>query len=123
VPNLDHIISNHLQTHGRFQPVFSLIEEKLGADLRVEELAKAHGTSLHAFSMAFSRDTGMSPKAYVRRRLNQEALQLVTNTELKVKQIAERLKFCDEYHFSRFFSKANGAPPMRYRLTLMKGGG
>ena len=120
VPDLDHVIGSHLQTHARFQAAFSLIEDKLGANLRVEELAKAHGTSLHAFSMAFTRDTGMSPKAYVKRRLNQEAIQLLTNTERKVKEVADQLKFCDEYHFSRFFSKTNGVPPSQYRLALMK---
>jgi AraC-like DNA-binding protein len=120
IPGLEGVIRSHLQTHARFQPVFSLIEDKLGANLRVEELAKAHGTSVHAFSMAFTRDTGMSPKAYVKRRLNQEAIQLLTNTELKLKQVADRLSFCDEYHFSRFFTKANGVPPSRYRLSLVK---
>ncbi|MBI4325723.1 MAG: helix-turn-helix transcriptional regulator [Chloroflexi bacterium] len=118
VPDLDDVISRHLQTHAQFKEVFGLIEDKLGANLRVGELARAHGTSLHAFSMAFARNTGMSPKTYLERRLNQEAIQLLTNTELKVKQVADELKFCDEYHFSRFFSKANGIPPSRYRLAL-----
>lgn len=118
VPDLDQVIGNHLRTHAQFQAVFKLIEEKLGADLRVEALAKAHGTSLHAYSMAFSRNTGLSPKAYLKRRLNQEAIQLVINTDIKLKQVAEQLRFCDEYHFSRFFRKANGLPPLAYRRAL-----
>jgi transcriptional regulator GlxA family with amidase domain len=71
--------------------------------------------------MAFTRNTGMSPKAYLKRRLNQEAIQLVINTDLKLKQVAEQLSFCDEYHFNRFFSQANGVPPLRYRRALTQG--
>jgi AraC-like DNA-binding protein len=118
VPDLDTVIGEHLRTHAQFNTVFSLIEEKLGANLRVEQLAKVHGTSLHAFSMAFARNTGLSPKAYLRRRLNQEAIQLLTNTDLKLKQVAEKLGFCDEYHFSRFFSKANRISPLHYRKAF-----
>jgi AraC-like DNA-binding protein len=119
-PNLDEVIDTHLKTHTQFNAVFALIEEKLGANLRVEELARANGTSLHAFSMSFARNTGMSPKAYLQRRLNQEAIQLLTNTDLKIKEVADKLGFCDEYHFSRFFSKTNGLPPLRYRQALFQ---
>jgi transcriptional regulator GlxA family with amidase domain len=115
LPPLDALLCWHLETHARFTTVFSLVEQKLGADLRISELAKAHGTSLHAFSMAFSNNTQMSPKEYLNRRLNQEAIQLVTGTDLKIKEIADRLRFTDEFYFSRFFQKLNGVSPSRYR--------
>ena len=118
LPPLDALLRRHLETHARFTPVFSLVEQKLGADLRISELAKAHGTSLHAFSMAFSSGTQISPKEYLNRRLNQEALQLVISTDLKIKEIAERLRFTDEFYFSRFFLKLNGVPPSRYRARF-----
>lgn len=118
LPPLDTLLGRHLETHARFTQVFSLVEEKLGADLRISELAKVHGTSLHAFSMAFSSSTRLSPKEYLNRRLNQEALQLVIGSELKIKEIAERLRFTDEFYFSRFFQKLNGVPPSRYRARF-----
>jgi AraC-like DNA-binding protein len=118
LPPLDALLSRHLETHARFTPVFSLVEQKLGADLRISELAKAHGTSLHAFSMAFSSSTRLSPKEYLNRRLNQEALKLVIGSELKIKEVAERLRFTDEFYFSRFFQKLNGVPPSRYRARF-----
>lgn len=115
VPELDAVISKHLATHKQFTRVFDTIERELGADLRMSEVARSHGTGVEAFSMAFSRATGMSPKDYVTRRLNQEALQLVINTDLKMKEIADRLRFTDEFYFSRFFKKLNGCPPSAYR--------
>lgn len=116
-PNLDEILQKHLSGHSRFAVVLDCIEQQLGADLRVEDLAKAHGTSLHAFSMAFMRGLGISPKAFLNRRLNQEAIRLVLNPDIPIKEVAARLRFSDEFYFSRFFSKMNGRSPTQYRQT------
>lgn len=120
VPNLDEVILRHVQTHSRFNTVFDLIERKLAPNLRIEELARAYGTTLHAFSMAFARNTGMSPKAYLKRRLIQEAMQLLLNSDLKIKEVASQLRFSDEFHFSRFFRIANGLAPSQYRRAFAR---
>src|ERR1043165_1799702 len=120
VPNLDEVILQHVQTHSRFKTVFNLIERKLAPNLSIEELARAYGTSLHAFSMAFARSTGMSPKAYLKRRLIQEAMQLLLNSDLRIKEVASQLGFSDEFHFSRFFRIANGLAPSQYRRAFAR---
>jgi AraC-like DNA-binding protein len=115
VPEIGEVIAQHLETHTQFSEVFKFIETNLGFDLRIASLAAVYGISQAAFSMAFKRSTGMSPKDYLTRRLNQEALQCVINTNLQMKEIADKLRFSDEYYFSRFFQKLNGSPPSRYR--------
>ncbi|MEY4387545.1 MAG: hypothetical protein RLY20_2828 [Verrucomicrobiota bacterium] len=115
-PNLDEIIDAHIHTHGRFERIFELVENRLGADLRVEDLAAASGMSVSAFSMAFSSNIGMSPKAWLSRRLNQEGIKLLLQSEGTTKEIAQKLKFADEYHFSRFFKRLNGVSPRPFRL-------
>lgn len=115
VPQIGKVIAQHLETHTQFTEVFRFIESNFGADLRIASLASVHGTTQDAFSMAFKRSIGLSPKDYLMRRLNQEALQHVINTNLHMKEIAEKLRFTDEYYFSRFFQKLNGTPPSRYR--------
>ncbi len=120
MPNLDKVILQHVQTHSQFNTVFDLIEQKLAPNLRIEELARAYGTTLHAFSMAFARNTGMSPKAYLKRRLNQQAMQLLLNSDLKIKEVASKLRFSDAFHFSRFFRIANGLAPLQYRKAFTK---
>ncbi len=120
VPNLDEVILQHVQTHSRFKSVFDLIEQKLAPNLSIEALARAYGTTLHAFSMAFARSTGMSPKAYLKRRLIQEAMQLLLNSDLRIKEVASQLGFSDEFHFSRFFRIANGMAPSQYRKAFAR---
>jgi AraC-like DNA-binding protein len=118
VLELDEVISLHLSTHTQFTAVFQVIEKNLGADLRLPQLAKAYGTGMTAFCDSFTRNTGMSPKEYLMRRINQEALQWVINSDLRMKEIAARLRFNDEFYFSRYFQKLNGLPPSQYRARF-----
>ncbi len=121
LPDLDHIINSHIKSHRRFERVFELIENQLGADLRVEDLAATLGLSASAFSMAFTRNLGISPKAWLSRRLNQEAIKLLIQSNAPIKVVARELKFADEFHFCRFFRCLNGVSPRVFRLRLSGG--
>ena len=59
---IGEVIARHLETHTQFSEVFKFIETNLGFDLRIASLAAVYGISQAAFSMAFKRSTGMSPK-------------------------------------------------------------
>jgi AraC-like DNA-binding protein len=50
----------------------------------------------------------MSPKACLKRHLNQQAMQLLLNSGLKIKEVASQLGFSDEFHFRRFFVSRMG---------------
>ncbi|MDA3925279.1 MAG: AraC family transcriptional regulator [Kiritimatiellae bacterium] len=118
LPPMDDFLSRHIEKHTRFAKIFKIVEEKLGADLRISTLAKTHGTNPHAFSMAFSNCMQMTPKEYLNQRLNQEATQLMTGTDMNIKEIAYQLRFSDEFYFSRFFNKMNGLSPSQYRALF-----
>jgi AraC-like DNA-binding protein len=113
--DLDKIVARHSQMFTRYTRVFELTESQLTADLRISDMARAHGISLEAFSKAFMRDLGISPKTYLNRRLNQQACQFLIATDWPVKMVAHKLGFLDEYYFSRFFAKMNGLSPAKYR--------
>lgn len=121
IPELGTVISLHLDNHAQFSEVFDMIEKNLGADLRLPSLAAVCGKSPEAFSMAFMRSTGVSPKDYVMRRINQESLKLVLNTDINIKEISHRLRFTDEFYFSRFFKNMNGCSPSAYRKQFRDG--
>lgn len=117
--NLDEIIAQHTRRYLRYARVFEMMETRLGADLQVQELAQAYGTSLRAFSLSFTRDLGLSPKAYLNQRLNQCACRLLVGHDWPVKKIARELQFADEHYFTRFFAKMNGIPPHKYRQLFL----
>jgi AraC-like DNA-binding protein len=112
---LDSTVQSALRVHADYGQVFDLIDQRLDAGLQVADLARKHGVSLNSFSRAFRHRFGVSPKTYLNRRLNAEACDLMLSTDLRARQIAERLGFADEYYFNRFFSKMNRCSPLRYR--------
>lgn len=119
LPDLEAILSLHIRAHARFEKVFLYVELHLGADLRITDLARVYGGGLHAFSVAFRRTMGFAPKAYVDRRLNEEVIRRLLNTDAHAKQIAADLRFSNEYYFSRFCTRMNGQPPARFRRRLL----
>ena len=114
-PELEQIFQFHLDSHGHFEKVFKLIESQLGGDLRISTLAEANGTTVDAFTRAFNRHFGLAPRAYVSRKLNQKAMELLLNTDLRIREIASTLRFSDEFYFSRFFTKLNRLSPSAFR--------
>lgn len=119
LPDVEEIICAHVQTHSRFERVFELAETRLGADLRVADLAAAVNMPSSTFSVAFHRNVGISPKAWLSRRLNQQAIRLLIQSDVPAKSVAEQLRFTDEYHFSRFFKRLNGMAPTPYRHKFL----
>lgn len=120
IPDLDRVIADHISKNTCFMRTFELIEQQLSAELRIADLAQAQGSGLQSFSRAFARRLGIGPKAYLNRRLNQEAIRLVINTDLSMKEIALKLRFSDEYYFSRFFQKMNGQAPAHSRQNFIR---
>jgi AraC-like DNA-binding protein len=104
----------------QFSKAFTLIENRLGADLRLAAIAEEQGMSVDSFSVAFTRNIGIGPKEYISRRIYEKALIMVGYSDKKMKEIAETLRFNDEFYFSRFFKKMNGLSPSAYRVEVRK---
>lgn len=58
---------------------------------------------------------GLPPHRYWMRRRLDAARELLRQTSLPLKEIAQRCGFYDEYHFSRKFKSAQGVPPGEFR--------
>ncbi|MBP5181731.1 MAG: helix-turn-helix transcriptional regulator [Lentisphaeria bacterium] len=82
---------------------------QLAAYCRQEKIAPAHAVRL------FQRYCGCSPVEYLLRKKLEMARQFLRYTSLSVKEIAARLRFCDQYHFSSFYKKRTGESPTIFR--------
>jgi AraC-like DNA-binding protein len=81
-------------------------------------VARALGMSYETFRKQFAAATGTSPNHYHLTKLIDRACALIVAEGATNKEIAQRLGFCDEFHFSRQFSKIVGISPMHFRLKL-----
>ena len=50
----------------------------------------------------------------------EKALQMLRDTELSIKEIADRLSFPDQSTFGKFFKKHFGKSPLGYRSKITK---
>ena len=81
----------------------------------VESLAREMHLSTAHFSRVFKAATGQSPRDYLIGARLSQARHLLTETNLAVGEIADRLDYADVFFFSRQFKQKTGLSPLRYR--------
>jgi len=100
----------------RLAPILTVISERLGdAELTIDELAQLIGLSTSRFHALFRSAMGQAPARYIQGQRMARAEQLLLASELKIRAIAERSGWADEFHFSRLFKQLHGLSPSRYR--------
>ena len=87
----------------------------------VETIARAAGLSYESFRKKFRAVTGVSPARYRNRLVIDRAQKMIYEERLSNKELADRLGFCDDFHFSRRFRETTGRTPGEFRRSLPKG--
>ncbi len=99
----------------RLNPVFDAIDRRLGAGLRVRDLAGLVHVSASHLRMIFRRATGENLVRFLRRHRVERACALLTSTPLGIKAVADRAGFPNAYYFYRVFKRQIGMTPQQYR--------
>ena len=81
-----------------------------------EIAAAAHVTAAHLIR-SFRAEHGVTPKAYLWQRRVAHGVDLLANTGLPLRAVAERCGFRTVHHFSRRVRQATGLPPATLRRT------
>jgi AraC-like DNA-binding protein len=93
------------------------MSEHLDQPLRVTALAALANLSTAHFTALFKEQTGCSPRDYLHLLRIHKACQWLHTTTLNVKEIATRLGYQDQFHFSRQFKAFQGVAPSDYRAS------
>lgn len=101
----------------RMRRLDAYIRANIAQRLSVEELARAAGLSVFYFTRMFKAATGRTPHDYVMETRVQEAQRLIVNTALPMAEIASRLGFANQAHFSAVFRRKRGCAPSRLRAN------
>ena len=100
--------------------VFAYVKKTMSSRLNVAELAETLNISPSTLAKRFKKETEMSIGAYLDQILFNQACRLLLTTDLTVGQISDRLGFCDQFYFSRYFKRHQQGTPTGYR-SRMKG--
>lgn len=84
-------------------------------ELSVIDLASMSGFCVNRFIAIFKEITGMSPKQYIINMKIQKAKELLSETNLSIKQIASLVGCNDQLYFSRLFKQKEGVCPREWR--------
>jgi LacI family transcriptional regulator len=91
------------------------IKENFTNDIHVEQIARIAGISRRSLENRFKKVTGETLAGAIRRIRADYACKLLLETELAIYEIAHKLGYDDEKHFSRYFRNEKGLSPSDYR--------
>ncbi|MFK3971438.1 helix-turn-helix domain-containing protein [Pseudomonas sp. NPDC087358] len=95
------------------------INQHLGRDISITELAIETGYSASHFSRAFKQTVGMAPHQWLVKKRVERAKQLLEGNTLGLAEIALACGFVDQSHLSRVFTRSENCSPGKWRrLTL-----
>lgn len=114
-----------LNSHGGYAEMIAhartLIREGVEEKITAQDIAAALGASYSNFRKLFKEYTGVSPAAYQQALRLQRAKELLSTTDMSIKEIAYRLHFDSPDYFSSKFKAKVGVKPSNFRETM--GGG
>jgi AraC-like DNA-binding protein len=97
------------------EAAITYIQENLAQDLNLELVAKQCHLSKYYLAHLFTQYQGTSIGKYIQQCRLQEAMRLLAETPLTVKEVAERIGIQDLSYFCRIFKKETQMTPLQYR--------
>ena len=96
------------------------VREALESSLTIQEVAEELGMSYSNFRKLFKEYTGISPAVYQQDLRLQRAKELLTTTNMSIKEIAYQLNFDSPDYFSAKFKAKTGRKPSEMRNGVVK---
>lgn len=94
------------------------IRENVHRPLQVAEVVQDAGRSHRALNDLFHSEVGCSIGKSITQARIQHISQMLTDTNLRIQEIAIAVGYEDDRHFSRYFKRSTGMTPLEYRRTV-----
>jgi len=114
--NEHYNIADKKQSNDPINGSIAFMQENMDKMLTLKTLAECVHLSASHFSFLFRKKTGFSPVEHFNHLKVQKACQYLLFTDLRIKEIADKLGMEDPYYFSRMFTKIMGMSPSAYRI-------
>jgi AraC family transcriptional regulator len=96
---------------GALHRVRAYIDDHIGERISLDELARQAGVSRFHFARQFRLSTGESPMGYLRRQRIERSKSILQTRHSTIAEVAARLGFSDQSHFTRIFGRLVGVSP------------
>lgn len=99
---------------GRINRAKMIIAEEF-RDIKPQDIAARLNMGYSSFRKIFREYTGFAPMQYIHEHKIGKARELLSNTDIPIKEIAYRLGFENHEYFFTAFRKTTGQTPLHYR--------
>jgi AraC-like DNA-binding protein len=108
-------ISHSGLPHYKLRRVLEYVRAHIDGPIALEQLAAAVAISPFHFHRQFKSSTGVTPHQYIVEVRVETAKKLLATTALPLTEIAARVGFADQSHFTATFRRATSTTPRNYR--------
>ncbi len=109
---------SHTREDRRMATLERFVTDNLSLEIGPADLAAFLNLSERQTGRIISHHKGYSTKKFITRTRLKKAKQLLCDTDMTLKEIAEMLGFSSEYYFSSVFKKHEGYPPGLFRKSM-----
>jgi two-component system response regulator YesN len=95
--------------------MLAIIHNEAGTELSLDDCAARLGYHPDYIRGVFRKEVGVNFSEYLSNYRLKQAKELLTDTELKITDIAEKLHYTNPQNFIRYFRKQEGMTPGQYR--------
>jgi len=102
------------------EKICKYIQDHLSEDLSLVRLAELHYFNPSYLSRFFKQERGVKLSEYIEDCRLKKAKQLLSNAELKIRDVSLLVGYEAAHSFTRFFKKSTGMTPQEYRDSLIE---
>ncbi len=103
----------------RLRPVVDYINEHYPEKMTIELLSDMITVSADHFTKIFRDSMGKTPIDYINAIRINRALRYLSNTEMTIIEIAEKIGFCNTNYFHKIFKQYMNTSPLAYRKAML----
>jgi YesN/AraC family two-component response regulator len=93
------------------------IHKNYNIKITLAQLARTERFSISKYRVLFQKYMGVPPVEYIISIRISRACELLTQTDLTIREISESVGYSDQLYFSRIFKKRQGMSPNEYRKS------
>ena len=101
----------------RMKPVIEYISENYTDKIYIEKLADMINVSSDYFTKMFKDSIGKTPIEYINGLRVNQAMRYLTETDMPMAEIAEKIGFCNPNYFHKIFKQYMDTSPLAYRKS------
>ena len=105
-------------SRAKMRAVLDYLNGHLCRNVHLAELADLVEMSPFHFLRLFRESSGLTPHQYLVHRRVEVARSMLLRDELSLAEVAQRVGFSDQSHFTRHFRRLTGAPPGQLRRAI-----